>query len=171
MKKVIGIELCQEAVEDARMNALTNELSNVEFHCGRAEDLVPGLVSRLSSQQLVAVLDPPRAGLHSKVILAMRKAENIKRLLYVSCNPRAAMGNFVDLCRAPSNRVKGTPFHPVKAVAVDLFPQTPHCEMLILFERMQQHPNGIGALEQQDLQTPRNLPDVTPKETETSLSP
>lgn len=171
VKKVIGIELCQEAVEDARMNALTNELSNVEFHCGRAEDLVPGLVSRLSSQQLVAVLDPPRAGLHSKVILAMRKAENIKRLLYVSCNPRAAMGNFVDLCRAPSNRVKGTPFHPVKAVAVDLFPQTPHCEMLILFERTQQHPNGIGALEHQDLQTPRNLPDVTPKETETSLSP
>lgn len=171
VKKVIGIELCQEAVEDARMNALTNELSNVEFHCGRAEDLVPGLVSKLSSQQLVAVLDPPRAGLHSKVILAMRKAENIKRLLYVSCNPRAAMGNFVDLCRAPSNRVKGTPFHPVKAVAVDLFPQTPHCEMLILFERMQQHPNGIGALEHQDLQTPRNLPDLTAQETETSLSP
>ncbi|XP_021040942.1 tRNA (uracil-5-)-methyltransferase homolog A isoform X1 [Mus caroli] len=170
VKRVVGIELCQEAVEDARMNALTNELSNVEFHCGRAEDLVPGLVSRLSSHQLVAVLDPPRAGLHSKVILAIRKAENIKRLLYVSCNPRAAMGNFVDLCRAPSNRVKGTPFHPVKAVAVDLFPQTPHCEMLILFERMQQHPNGIGALEHQDLQTPRNLPDITPQETEISLS-
>ncbi|NP_001412033.1 tRNA (uracil-5-)-methyltransferase homolog A isoform 7 [Mus musculus] len=170
VKRVVGIELCQEAVEDARMNALTNELSNVEFHCGRAEDLVPGLVSRLSSHQLVAVLDPPRAGLHSKVILAIRKAENIKRLLYVSCNPRAAMGNFVDLCRAPSNRVKGTPFHPVKAVAVDLFPQTPHCEMLILFERMQQHPNGIEALEHQEFQTPRNLPDITPQETEISLS-
>lgn len=39
------------------------ELSNVEFHCGRAEDLVPPLVSRLASQQLVAILDPPRAGL------------------------------------------------------------------------------------------------------------
>ena len=80
------------------------------------------------------------------------------------------MGNFVDLCRAPSNRVKGTPFHPVKAVAVDLFPQTPHCEMLILFERMQQHPNGIEALEHQEFQTPRNLPDITPQETEISLS-
>lgn len=169
VKRVVGIELCQEAVEDARVNALTNELSNVEFHCGRAEDLVPGLVSRLSSQRLVAVLDPPRAGLHSKVILAIRRAENIKRVLYVSCNPRAAMGNFVDLCRAPSNRVKGIPFHPVKAVAVDLFPQTPHCEMLILFERMEQHPNGIGALGNQDLQAPRN-PDTTPQETEHPLS-
>ncbi|KAM6165254.1 tRNA (uracil-5-)-methyltransferase homolog A isoform 2-T2 [Erethizon dorsatum] len=163
VKRVIGIELSQEAVEDARVNAHANELSNVEFHCGRAEDLVPALVSRLVSQQLVAILDPPRAGLHSKVILAVRRAENLKRLLYVSCNPRAAMGNFVDLCRAPSNRVKGTPFRPVKAMAVDLFPQTPHCEMLILFERVE-YPNGTGTLECQDppAQPPPGLPDDTP---------
>ncbi|KAI2596739.1 tRNA methyltransferase 2 homolog A, partial [Homo sapiens] len=130
VKRVIGVELCPEAVEDARVNAQDNELSNVEFHCGRAEDLVPTLVSRLASQHLVAILDPPRAGLHSKVILAIRRAKNLRRLL---------------LCRAPSNRVKGIPFRPVKAVAVDLFPQTPHCEMLILFERVE-HPNGTGVL-------------------------
>ncbi|KAM6155703.1 tRNA (uracil-5-)-methyltransferase homolog A [Rhynchocyon petersi] len=145
VKRVVGIELCQEAVEDARVNARANELSNVEFHCGRAEDLVPTLVSRLATQQLIAILDPPRAGLHSKVILAIRRATNLQRLLYVSCNPRAAMGNFVDLCRAPSNRVKGTPFRPVKAVAVDLFPQTPHCEMVLLFERVD-YPNGAGTM-------------------------
>ncbi|XP_020016248.1 tRNA (uracil-5-)-methyltransferase homolog A isoform X2 [Castor canadensis] len=170
VKRVVGIELCQEAVEDARVNAKTNELSNVEFHCGRAEDLVPALVNRLASQQLVAILDPPRAGLHSKVILAVRRAENLKRLLYVSCNPRAAMSNFVDLCRAPSNRVKGTPFRPVKAVAVDLFPQTPHCEMLILFERMG-HPNGTGALEHQDspAKPPLGPPDDILLDTEVSL--
>ncbi|XP_016059864.1 PREDICTED: tRNA (uracil-5-)-methyltransferase homolog A isoform X3 [Miniopterus natalensis] len=110
VKRVVGIELCQEAVEDARVNAHNND---------------------------------------SKVILAIRRAENLKRLLYVSCNPRAAMGNFVDLCRSPSNRVKGTPFRPVKAVAVDLFPQTPHCEMLILFERVE-HPNDTETLEPQD---------------------
>lgn len=172
VKKVIGIELSQEAVEDARVNARANELNNVEFHCGRAEDLVPALVSRLVSQQLVAVLDPPRAGLHSKVILAVRRAENLKRLLYVSCNPRAAMGNFVDLCRAPSNRVKGTPFRPVKAMAVDLFPQTPHCEMLILFERVEYPPNGMRTLEHQDppAQPPPELPNDTPQETGASLS-
>ncbi|XP_008582755.1 PREDICTED: tRNA (uracil-5-)-methyltransferase homolog A isoform X1 [Galeopterus variegatus] len=170
VKRVIGIELCQEAVEDAWVNAHANELSNVEFHCGRAEDLVPTLVSRLASQELVAVLDPPRAGLHSKVILAVRRAENLKRLLYVSCNPRAAMGNFVDLCRAPSNRVKGIPFRPVKAVAVDLFPQTPHCEMLILFERVE-HPNGTGVLGHQDppAQPPPGPPDDTSQETGASF--
>ncbi|XP_027628409.1 tRNA (uracil-5-)-methyltransferase homolog A [Tupaia chinensis] len=171
VKRVVGIELSQEAVEDARANAHANDLSNVEFHCGRAEDLVPALVSRLASQQLVAVLDPPRAGLHSKVILAIRKAENLKRLLYVSCNPRAAMGNFVDLCRAPSNRVKGTPFRPVKAVAVDLFPQTPHCEMLILFERVE-HPNDTGVPGSQDppAQPPPGPSGDGPPETGTSLS-
>lgn len=46
-----------------RAAVLSAELSNVEFHCGRAEDLVPTVVSRLASQQLVAILDPPRAGL------------------------------------------------------------------------------------------------------------
>lgn len=171
VKRVVGIELCQEAVEDARANARDNGLSNVEFHCGRAEGLVPTVVSRLASQQLVAILDPPRAGLHSRVILAIRRAENLKRLLYVSCNPRAAMGNFVDLCRAPSNRVRGIPFRPVKAVAVDLFPQTPHCEMLILFERVEP-PDGAGALGSQDppAQPPPVPPEDTPQETRTPPS-
>lgn len=41
------------------------------------------------------------------------------------------------LCRAPSNRVKGSPFRPVRAVAVDLFPQTMHCELLLYFERIE----------------------------------
>ncbi|XP_027715171.1 tRNA (uracil-5-)-methyltransferase homolog A [Vombatus ursinus] len=156
VKKVIGIELCQEAVEDARVNAKINALDNIEFHCGKAEDLVPSLMSSLASQKLTAIVDPPRAGLHSKVILAIRRAEHLKKLLYVSCNPRAAMSNFVDLCRAPSNRVKGSPFRPVRAVAVDLFPQTPHCEMLILFERVD-HPNGPS-----DAATGGSSPESTP---------
>ncbi|NXF28963.1 TRM2A methyltransferase, partial [Nyctibius bracteatus] len=136
VKKVIGIELCQEAVQDAKVNAQINELNNIEFHCGKAEDIVPSLINVLAPQNLITIVDPPRAGLHSKVILAIRRAEQLKKLIYVSCNPRAAMNNFVDLCRAPSNRVKGASFRPVKAMAVDLFPQTKHCELLIFFERV-----------------------------------
>ncbi|XP_025068107.1 tRNA (uracil-5-)-methyltransferase homolog A isoform X3 [Alligator sinensis] len=64
VKKVIGIELCQEAVEDAKVNAQINELSNVEFHCGKAEDIVPSLINILASQNLITIVDPPRAGLH-----------------------------------------------------------------------------------------------------------
>uniref|UniRef100_A0A8C0BTB6 tRNA (uracil(54)-C(5))-methyltransferase n=1 Tax=Buteo japonicus TaxID=224669 RepID=A0A8C0BTB6_9AVES len=144
VKKVIGIELCQEAVQDAKVNAQINELNNIEFHCGKAEDIVPSLINILAPQNLITIVDPPRAGLHSKVILAIRRAEHLKKLIYVSCNPRAAMNNFVDLCRAPSNRVKGASFRPVKAMAVDLFPQTRHCELLIFFERVE-YANGSSA--------------------------
>ncbi|NXE51895.1 TRM2A methyltransferase, partial [Casuarius casuarius] len=144
VKKVIGIELCQEAVQDARVNAQINELNNIEFYCGKAEDVVPSLINVLAPQNLITIVDPPRAGLHSKVILAIRRAEHLKKLIYVSCNPRAAMNNFVDLCRAPSNRVKGASFRPVKAMAVDLFPQTRHCELLIFFERAE-YANGSSA--------------------------
>ncbi|NXE72117.1 TRM2A methyltransferase, partial [Cochlearius cochlearius] len=144
VKKVIGIELCQEAVQDAKVNAQINELNNIEFHCGKAEDVVPSLINILAPQNLITIVDPPRAGLHSKVILAIRRAEHLKKLIYVSCNPRAAMNNFVDLCRAPSNRVKGAAFRPVKAMAVDLFPQTRHCELLIFFERVD-YANGSSA--------------------------
>ncbi|NXC37479.1 TRM2A methyltransferase, partial [Campylorhamphus procurvoides] len=144
VKKVIGIELCQEAVQDAKANAQINELSNIEFYCGKAEDIVPSLMNVLAPQNLITIVDPPRAGLHSKVILAIRRAEHLKKLIYVSCNPRAAMNNFVDLCRAPSNRVKGASFRPVRAMAVDLFPQTRHCELLICFERVE-YANGSSA--------------------------
>uniref|UniRef100_A0A3P8S4V1 tRNA (uracil(54)-C(5))-methyltransferase n=1 Tax=Amphiprion percula TaxID=161767 RepID=A0A3P8S4V1_AMPPE len=134
--KVIGIELCQEAVEDAKVNAKLNGLSNVEFHCGKAEDVFPNILNALVSPNVTAIVDPPRAGLHSKVILAIRRAEHLKRLVYVACNAKAAMTNFIDLCRAPSNRVHGAPFRPVRAMAVDLFPQTMHVEMLLLLERV-----------------------------------
>ncbi|AWP06559.1 putative tRNA (uracil-5-)-methyltransferase -like A [Scophthalmus maximus] len=136
VKKVIGIELCQEAVEDAKVNAKLNGLSNVEFHRGKAEDVFPNILGALVSPNVTAIVDPPRAGLHSKVILAIRRAEHLKRLVYVACNAKAAMNNFIDLCRAPSNRVRGAPFRPVRAMAVDLFPQTMHVEMLLLLERV-----------------------------------
>ncbi|XP_053725608.1 tRNA (uracil-5-)-methyltransferase homolog A [Synchiropus splendidus] len=136
VKKVIGIELCQEAVEDAKVNAKLNGLSNVEFHCGKAEDVFPSILNSVVSPNVTAIVDPPRAGLHSKVILAIRRAEHLKRLVYVACNGKAAMNNFIDLCRAPSNRVHGAPFRPVRAMAVDLFPQTMHVEMLLLLERI-----------------------------------
>uniref|UniRef100_A0A669EUF0 tRNA (uracil(54)-C(5))-methyltransferase n=1 Tax=Oreochromis niloticus TaxID=8128 RepID=A0A669EUF0_ORENI len=142
VKKVIGIEMCQEAVEDAKVNAKLNGLSNVEFHCGKAEDVFPNILNAVVSPSVTAVVDPPRAGLHSKVILAIRRAEHLKRLVYVSCNAKAAMTNFIDLCRAPSNRVHGAPFRPVRSIAVDLFPQTMHVEMILLLERVDYSKNS-----------------------------
>ncbi|KAM6964836.1 tRNA (uracil-5-)-methyltransferase homolog A [Aplochiton taeniatus] len=154
VKKVIGIEMCQEAVDDAQVNAKINGLSNIEFHCGKAEDVFSKVLSAVVSANLTAIVDPPRAGLHTKVILAIRKAEHLKRLIYVACNAKAAMANFVDLCRAPSKRVRGSPFRPVRAMAVDLFPQTMHCEMVLLLERVDYSAQPITTETQQETVTP-----------------
>ncbi|KAG8146316.1 hypothetical protein E2320_012676 [Naja naja] len=110
------LDVC--SVEDAKANAQLNGLMNVEFHCGKAEELVPHLV-------------------------------NI-------------------LCRAPSHRVKGSPFRVIKATAVDLFPHTMHCEMLFFFERIE-YPDSkasntpVGSAEIPDVK-PAEIPDVKPAE-------
>lgn len=59
----------------------------------------------------------------------------LQRLVYISCNPAAALKNFVDLARPVSKTVCGEPLLPTKAVAVDLFPFTKHCELVVCFER------------------------------------
>jgi len=55
----------------------------------------------------------------------------------MSCNPKGAMQNFLSLSMAESKTKQGAPFVPVKAVPVDMFPQTPHCELIVYFERLE----------------------------------
>ncbi|XP_074641101.1 tRNA (uracil-5-)-methyltransferase homolog A-like [Tubulanus polymorphus] len=136
VKNVFGIEMCKQAVEDAVENAKKNGVSNVEYWCRKAEDCIFDVTRNLRSNDIVAIVDPPRAGLHPKVIQTIRKCVQINKLVYVSCSPNSAMMNFEDLSRPISKRVKGAPFIPVKAVPVDLFPDTAHCEMIIVFERV-----------------------------------
>ncbi|KAG8187646.1 hypothetical protein JTE90_005500 [Oedothorax gibbosus] len=134
--KVIGIEMCPEAVENARQNAKENNVSNVEFVCGKAEDVIIPILNKLdSSEEVVAVVDPPRAGLHQKVLKAIRATPQITQLIYVSCSYTIAYNNFVDLCRSTSNNYKGEAFYPVRADVVDMFPHTPHKEVVLLFKR------------------------------------
>ena len=86
---------------------------------------------------VVAVVDPPRAGLHKNVLHALRAETRLRRLVYVSCNPESMAANCADLCtpQGPRGDSGGAPFRPVKAMAVDLFPHTPHCEAVLLLER------------------------------------
>ncbi|CAG2184769.1 TRMT2A [Mytilus edulis] len=133
--QVIGIELCEQAVEDAKQNAKLNGIYNCRYQCGKAEDLITRVMKSLHTKDVVAILDPPRAGIHPKVIHAIRKCPVLTKLIYVSCSPKSATNNFVDLMKNPSKKTKGMPYKPVKAIPVDLFPYTKHCEMVILFER------------------------------------
>ncbi|KAM9847340.1 tRNA (uracil-5-)-methyltransferase homolog B [Aulostomus maculatus] len=138
--RVIGVELIEQAVEDARHNAALNNIVNCKFISGKAEVVLPGLIAQLSSTDggLTAVVNPARAGLHYRVIRALRNEPSIRRLVFVSCKPDGeAMRNFQELCCAPDPKRNLTmkPFSPTLAVPVDMFPHTRHCELVLLFER------------------------------------
>jgi tRNA (uracil-5-)-methyltransferase len=135
VKKVIGIELCPAAVDDAKVNAVINGVRNAEFFCGKAEELLPTFMRRLAGQEVVLIVDPPRAGLHSNVVRAIRRNPLVERLVYVSCKPSAARQNLVDLTRQASKRVVGVPFRLQESLPVDLFPHTELYELIMLLER------------------------------------
>ncbi|EDW69914.1 tRNA (uracil-5-)-methyltransferase homolog A [Drosophila virilis] len=141
-KQVLGVEIVPDAIKDAEYNAQENDIKNCKFFAGNADDFIKSMVREaLYGQEpgkpvdLIAVVDPPRAGLHNRSIAAIRSASAINRLVYVSCNPNSAKRNFIELARPESKQYKGEPFYPKTAVAVDMFPHTTHTELVILFER------------------------------------
>ncbi|PKK26882.1 hypothetical protein A306_00007500 [Columba livia] len=139
VSKVIGIEVVAKAIEDARWNAAFNGISNCEFHGGKAEAVLPQLLSSWEGPQpLVAVVNPSRAGLHYRVVRAIRNCKSIRRLLYISCKPEGeAMRNFLELCCPPNpqKKLSGEPFTPTLVIPFDMFPHTVHCELVLLFTR------------------------------------
>ncbi|XP_060839088.1 tRNA (uracil-5-)-methyltransferase homolog A-like isoform X2 [Rhopalosiphum padi] len=137
--QVIGVEIQEEAVNMAKLNATENGITNAIFFAGKAEEVMNKreFQNPENANDVVAIVDPPRAGLHNKAILLLRRMTHLKRLVYMSCNPKGAMQNFLSLSMAESKTKQGAPFVPVKAVPVDMFPQTPHCELIVYFERLE----------------------------------
>ncbi len=138
VKQVIGVEVDAEAVADARHNVRLNSMDNVEFIRGLAETEIPKILDSLGStdSKIVAIINPSRFGLGSKLIMALRSFKRMKKLVYVSCNPFGKSAyNFFNLCRPPNLEYRNIPFRIVRTVPVDLFPQTAHCELVLLFER------------------------------------
>ncbi|KAJ4971355.1 hypothetical protein NE237_004454 [Protea cynaroides] len=113
-------------------------------------------------KEVVAIVDPPRGGLHPVVIKALRTHPSLHRLVYISCNPETLVANAIELCTPSTDKTErgnknnrawrnmgctalarhraksmpnSEPFRPVKTMAVDLFPHTPHCELVMLLER------------------------------------
>jgi tRNA (uracil-5-)-methyltransferase len=135
--RVIGIEMVESAVEDAKLNSEFNEIKNIEFKCSKVETVIRDVINSIPEGiPIVVVLDPPRSGVHSDVIKTIRASSRIDRVVFVACNPSAAVMNFVDLSRPTSKSYQGTPFTLIKAVPVDMFPQTEHCELVLQFDRI-----------------------------------
>ncbi len=117
---VLGIEVVEEAIVDARRNAECNDIHNCEFIAGAAEDLLAGLQEEGRFFDLI-VVDPPRPGVHKRALAALGLLRP-PRIIYVSCNPETLVDDLVVLVDEG--------YHIGSIQPVDMFPQTPHCEVV-----------------------------------------
>ncbi|MEC0093434.1 23S rRNA (uracil(1939)-C(5))-methyltransferase RlmD [Paenibacillus macquariensis] len=124
-KQVYGVEIVPEAIEDAKVNAALNGMTNVEFAVGASEDVIP----RWKEQGItpdVIVVDPPRKGCDPRLletILAMQP----ERIVYVSCNPSTLARDLRVL--------EDGGYRTVEVQPVDMFPHTVHVESVALLVR------------------------------------
>ncbi len=118
-KKIIGVEIVEEAVEAAKVNAKLNGLSNCDFIAGD----VLKIIDEIEEKPDLIVLDPPRDGIHPKAITKIINY-GVDRIVYISCKPTSLVR---DLEVFIENGYKVE-----KAMAVDMFPNTVHVESIIL---------------------------------------
>ena len=121
VKKVIGIEIVEDAIRNAKQNMNINNINNVNFICGDATKEI----SKIKEKIDVIFVDPPRKGMDRKAISIMKKI-NPKKIIYISCNP-------VTMARDISYL---TDLYDVKKVITfDMFPNTAHVECVCVMER------------------------------------
>jgi 23S rRNA (uracil1939-C5)-methyltransferase len=126
VRHVVGVELNEAAIADARRNAADNGIGNVEFHCADIVDFLAPERSAGVPRPDVIIVDPPRAGMHTKVVEAIG-ASGVERLVYVSCNPSTSARDCAMLAECGYEVTEITP--------VDMFPHTWHIECVIALRR------------------------------------
>jgi 23S rRNA (uracil1939-C5)-methyltransferase len=121
VKKLVGVEVIGEAIEDARINAGLNGVTNASFHAGDVVDICNDDFFAEHGQPDVIVTDPPRAGMHEKLV---RKLLDIAAptVVYVSCNPAT---------QARDLQVLDGKYRVEKIQPVDMFPHTHHIENVV----------------------------------------
>lgn len=123
--KVIGIEYVPEAIEDAKVNAAENGITNAEFVAGDMKDILTREFIEAHDAPDIVVLDPPRAGIHPDVAQVLLEAAP-KRMVYVSCNPATQARDLAIFA----------PQYDIDFVQpVDMFPHTTHVENVVSLVR------------------------------------
>ncbi len=117
-KKVYGVEIIEDAIKDANINAELNDIENAQFYVGKAEEVVPYLYEEGKKADVV-VVDPPRKGCDEKVLETIVNM-NPTKVVYVSCNPSTLAR---DLAYLEERGYKAVEIQPV-----DMFPHTMHVE-------------------------------------------
>jgi 23S rRNA (uracil1939-C5)-methyltransferase len=127
-ERVVGVEMIEDAVENARRNAETNDLDNIRFFVGDVADVLETeAFSEAIDRPDLIVVDPPRAGLQpaARQQLAALAAP---RIVYISCNPETLARDLVELTEEAGYVLR-------RARPVDMFPQTWHIECVTVLER------------------------------------
>ena len=125
-KKVYGVEIVPQAIDDARNNARINEIENAEFFVGKAEEVLPEQYEKHSVYADVIVVDPPRKGCDETLLNTMVKMKP-EKIVYVSCDSATLARDLKYLCE------NGYEVKRVKPV--DQFPMTVHVETVVLLSR------------------------------------
>ena len=122
--KVIGIESVPEAIIDAKENAQLNSIENVAFYVGDMAKVFTDDFIKEHGQPDVIITDPPRDGMHKKVVAQLLKIAP-QKIVYISCNSATQARDLALLDET---------YKVIKTQAVDMFPQTHHVENVVLLE-------------------------------------
>lgn len=122
--KFYGIEINSDAIKDAKFNAAANGIDNIEFFCGDSATFKNRVGSNCRPELIV--VDPPRAGLSKEMRAGMTELAP-ERIIYVSCNPQTMARDLASL--------KDSGYEIRRAVPVNMFPMTSHCECVVSLER------------------------------------
>jgi 23S rRNA (uracil1939-C5)-methyltransferase len=120
-KKVIGVEYVKAAIEDAKVNAALNGITNVEFFAGDMKNMLTAEFFKEHGRPDVILTDPPRAGMHEDVCNMLLQIESPK-IVYVSCNPAT---------QARDLKIIAAKYTIVDVQPVDMFPHTMHVENVV----------------------------------------
>lgn len=124
-KKVYGVEIVPEAIENAIENAKNNGVENAEFYVGESERVIPELLAKGIRPQVV-VVDPPRKGCEKILLQEIAKAAP-RTIVYVSCDPSTLARDLAVLTELD--------YEVVQVQPVDMFPSTAHVETVVKLER------------------------------------
>lgn len=124
-KRLFGVEIVPQAIENAKINAKINNIDNAEFFCGDAFDLAKELENRDIKPDVV-ILDPPRKGCQKELFDVIENMSP-KRIVYVSCDSATLARDLEILEQKGYNTQEVTP--------VDMFPRTPHVEAVALITK------------------------------------
>jgi tRNA/tmRNA/rRNA uracil-C5-methylase (TrmA/RlmC/RlmD family) len=116
----VGVEYDRRAIRAAEMNALSRKITNGRFIPARVEDVLPGLLEKISAGETAVLIDPPRKGCGPEILNLLRKIRP-RQVIYVSCHPATMARDLNILC------ADGV-FELLHVQPLDMFPQTQHVE-------------------------------------------